>query len=208
MFLGFTSLGAAFVPGCPFRSAFSELMLFIFEKLQALSKLILGLKSRCLSSSKSSKWLRWLWIGILTIFWLASDAAVAYATLKDSTWFSLFFFSSTIPIAYVSQLEPAYKPQKYRILSLATCVFLFVTLLMFLAVWFKSYESFIPLFVSGVIVVALACVLFSKMSKSMARTGEIDAIAWLLITTPPKDPATFFKKAGRMAGSKSSCFDY
>ena len=62
MFLGFTSLGAAFVPGCPFRSAFSELMLFIFEKLQALSKWILGLKSRCLSSSKSSKWLRWLWI--------------------------------------------------------------------------------------------------------------------------------------------------
>ena len=144
MFLGFTSLGAAFVPGCPFRSAFSELMLFIFEKLQALSKWILGL-CRCLSSSKSSEWLRWLWIGILTIFWLASDAAVAYATLKDSTWFSLFFFSSTIPIAYVSQLELAYKPQKYRILNLATCVFLFVTLLMFLAVWFKSWVIYTPI---------------------------------------------------------------
>ena len=34
----------------------------------------------------------------------------------------------------------------------------------------------------------------------MADTGEIDAIAWLLITIPPQHPATFFKKAGQMTG--------
>jgi hypothetical protein len=45
-----------------------------------------------------------------------------------------------------------------------------------------------------------ACWMFSKMSKSMADTGEIDAIAWLLITAPPQHPATFFKKAGQMTG--------
>jgi len=37
----------------------------------------------------------------------------------------------------------------------------------------------------------------------MAKTGEIDAIAWLLKTTPPQYPATFFKKAGQMTGSDS-----
>ena len=37
----------------------------------------------------------------------------------------------------------------------------------------------------------------------MADTGEIDAIAWLLITTPPQYPATFFKKAGQMTGFDS-----
>jgi hypothetical protein len=42
-----------------------------------------------------------------------------------------------------------------------------------------------------------------KMSASMADTGEIDAIAWLLITTPPQYPATFFKKVGQITGFDS-----
>ena len=42
-----------------------------------------------------------------------------------------------------------------------------------------------------------------NMSKSMVDTGEIDAIAWLLTTTPPQYPATFFKKAGQMTGFDS-----
>ena len=37
----------------------------------------------------------------------------------------------------------------------------------------------------------------------MADTGEIDAIAWLLITAPPQHPATFFEKAGQMTGPNS-----
>ena len=39
-FLDFTSLGAAFVSGCPFRSPFSEsdVIRFVFENLQAISK--------------------------------------------------------------------------------------------------------------------------------------------------------------------------
>ena len=35
------------------------------------------------------------------------------------------------------------------------------------------------------------------MSKSMAKTGEIDAIAWLLRSTSSQDP-TFFKKTGQL----------
>ena len=42
----------------------------------------------------------------------------------------------------------------------------------------------------------------------MADTGEIDAIAWLLITTPPQYPAIFFKKAAQMTGLDSTGFDY
>ena len=44
------------------------------------------------------------------------------------------------------------------------------------------------------------CWMFSKMSKSMADTGEIDVIAWLLITILPRYLATFFKKVGQMTG--------
>ena len=37
----------------------------------------------------------------------------------------------------------------------------------------------------------------------MADTGEIDAIAWSLITIPPQYPATFFKKAAQMTSIDS-----
>jgi hypothetical protein len=47
-----------------------------------------------------------------------------------------------------------------------------------------------------------AC-MFVKSFKSMTDTGEIDAVAWFSITTPPENPATFFKKAGQMTGFDS-----
>ena len=34
IFLGFTSLGGAFVSGCPFRSAFSDVIRLIFETIR------------------------------------------------------------------------------------------------------------------------------------------------------------------------------
>jgi hypothetical protein len=52
--------------------------------------------------------------------------------------------------------------------------------------------------------IVFACWTVSNMSKSIAETEEIDAIAWLLITTSPQDPTTYFKKAGQMAGSDST----
>ena len=195
MFLGFTSLGGAFVSGCPFRSAFSGVIRFIFEILQALSKRI---PCGCLSS----KWFRWLWIGTLTFLWVASDAAVAYATTISGTWFSLFFIPAAIPIAYSAQQEVVHKPQKYKISHLALWVFLFVSLSMILAIYF-AYPIFILLYGLGVFGIVFACWMISKLSKSMTDTGEVDAIAWLLITTPPQYPATFFKKAGQMTGFDS-----
>ena len=71
MFFGATSLVGAFISGCPFRSVFSGVIRLIFEILQTLSKQI---------HYHSSKSLRWVRIITLTVLWIASSAAVAYAT--------------------------------------------------------------------------------------------------------------------------------
>ena len=195
-FLDFTSLGAAFVSGCPFRSPFSAFIRFVFEKLKALSQ-------RIPREYLSSERLRWLWIAL----WVASDAVVGYATTISGTWFALFFLPATVPIAYSALQEVDHKPQKYKLSLLATWVFITVSLSMILAIYFE-YPAFIPLYTIGVLGLAFACWMFSKMSKSMVETGEIDALAWLLITIPPQDPATFFKIAGQMTRAGSSGFDY
>ena len=63
LFLGFTSIGGAILPGCPFRSAFSDMIRFIFEKTPTLLKWILH-------ERLSSEWNRRLWIAILKISFL------------------------------------------------------------------------------------------------------------------------------------------
>ena len=73
---------------------------------------------------------------------------------------------------------------------------------MILAVYYY-YPIFILLYGIGVFSIVFACWFVSKMSKSMADTGEIDAIAWLLTTAPPQYPAIFFKKAAQMTGLNS-----
>ena len=62
---------------------------------------------------------------------------------------------------------------------------------------------YIPFYSIRVLGLAFACWMFSKMSKYISDTREIDDIAWLLITIPPQYPATFFKKAGQMTGANS-----
>ena len=54
----------------------------------------------------------------------------------------------------------------------------------------------IVLYFAGVLGTVFVRWMFNKMSKSIANTVKIDAITWLLTTTPPQSPATFFKKAG------------
>ena len=198
MFVVFTSIGAAFVPGCPFRSPFSGVIKvvirFISERLQTLSKRI---PCGCLSSER----LRWLWIATLIILWLAADTA-AYATYNTGRWYPLLLFLAGVPIACSTQLKAVHKPQKYKISSLATFVFLSFSVSMILAVCF-THPIFIPLYTIGSLGVISSCWLISKVSKSMAETGEIDAIAWIMTTIPPEHPATFFKKAGQMIGANS-----
>ena len=192
-FLVFTSLGAAFVPGCPFRSPFSVAIRFIFEKFQTLSKRIL---CGCIPSEK----LRWLWIAILISLWLATDAA-AYATYNTGPWFPLLLFLAGVPVAYSTQFEAVHKPQKYKISRLGALVFLSL-LSMNLASCFMN-SIFIPLYIIGSLCIISACWLISKVSKSMADTREIDAIAWLITTIPSQHPVTIFQKAGQMTGANS-----
>ena len=199
LFLVFTSFVAAFVSGCPFHSALSSFIRFIFKKLQTLSRRI---PCRCLSPKRLR--LRYLWIGTLTFLWVASVALVAFYSLVSPTYFPLLSLLAGIPIAYSTQHEAAHKPQKYRIPILATLVFVSVSLSMIFAMCFFPFENtiYIPPYIIAMLVAISACWMLSKMSKSMAGTGEIDAIAWLLTTTP-QYPATFFKKAAQMTGIDS-----
>ena len=201
MFLGFTSLGGAFVSGCPFRSVFSSVIRHIFEKLQTLSKPLRWILCGCLSSKR----LQWLWIIFFTSFWVALGPVItAYTAFSTGTWFSVIFFPAAIPIAYSAQQEAFHKPQKYKISHLALWMFLPVSLLMIFAMWSAGTDlAFILPYLAAMSGIVGACWMVIKMSKSMADTGEIDAIAWLLKTTPPQNPATMFKKAGQMTGFDS-----
>ena len=83
-------------------------------------------------------------------------------------------------------------------------MFLIVSPLLALAAYYYVYPIFIPLYVTGVLVIVFAVWMCSKLSKSLANTGEIDALAWLMTTAPSQNAATFFKKAGQMTGLDES----
>jgi len=106
-----------------------------------------------------------------------------------------FFFATAFPIALLAQRDVVHKPQKYKVSHLVFWVFLSAMLLYFVPGRFSIGPH--------VLDIALTIWMFSNMSKSMANTGEIDAITWLLKTAPPQYPAAFFKKAGQMIGLDS-----
>ena len=194
MFLGFTSLGGALVSGCPFRSSFSSIIRHIFEKARTLFKKI-GFLSMNWGIVRGAIGLLFFAFQIVLIVF-ASETA-----LTTGAWFSLVF-PFAIPIAWSAQEEAVHKPQKYRIPHLALWLSLTVSLLVIFSMCF-GIAALILLELTAVMVTLRTCLVILKMAKSMADTGEIDAIAWLLTTTPPQYPATLFKKAGQMTGSES-----
>ena len=178
MFLGFTSLGGALVSGCPFRSAFSSVIRYFFEKAQTLFKRIVFLSN-------------WDVIVLGSNFFGFQVLLLQFASqtaLTTGTWFSLVF-PFAIPIAWSVQREAVHKPQKYKISHLALSMFLPVSLLMVFAMCF-GFLTLIRLELTTTGVIFGACFVITKISKSMTDTGEIDAIAWLLTTAPPQYPAT------------------
>ena len=189
--LCFTLFGGAFVSGCPFRSSLTSFIRFTSEKPQVLIKWILR-------GRLSSEWLQKLWIGTLTLLCAASSIVIAVTT---DAWSSLYFLPAAISVSYFAQQEVVHKPQNSKISHFALWVFLPVLLLKILIEFFYSLLFIlVPLFW---LVIFSAIWMFSKMSKSMADTGEIDAIAWLLKTAPPQHPATLFRKAGQMTSFNS-----
>ena len=149
--------------------------------------------------------IRWLWIGCLAILWIGFSAVTAYATQYfTNQWIILSFVPAAITFAYAAQWEINHTTQDYRISYLMGWVALIVELLIAGGSYFCGdhliYSSFLPFIIPyglAMVVLVLFGWMSSGMSKSMAETGEIDAIAWLLRSTSSQDP-TFFKKAGQM----------
>ena len=202
LFLGFTSLGGAIFPGCPFRSTFSSVIRFTFEKPQMFLTWIL-LHGRLLSG-----WARTLWYYIL----LSLSILMLNYSLSSSIgiWLSLhFLITFGGPLEYFATWEAVHKPQKYRISQLALW-FLLSSSVGFILVFYNRRRPGGGGILITVVIVLLEMVIFespfiiyASISKSMADTGEIDAIAWLLKTAPPQNPAVFFKKVGQMTGFDS-----
>ena len=215
LFLGFTSLGGAFLPGCPFRSAFSIVIRYIFEKPYTFFKWILhGRLSLRLVES--------MWTLILALFCYAPTLAAIHMQVKvvlnavfsTGIWSSLLLLMiSSLSLASVLRGPNAvvHKPQKYKMSHLVLWIFLPSSVVMTLAMWSQRSHAkgvgdyidsplILALGIIGQSIVSLAVMMYGSISISMADTGEIDAIAWLLKTAPPQNPAVFFKKAGQMTG--------
>jgi hypothetical protein len=211
LFLGFASLGGAFFPGCPFRSAFSSVIRFIFEKPQTLLKWILHGERN-----------REVWIVTLTLLCPVPVAAIVFVisnaahTTGVGIWSSLIFLAAaSFPLAVFAKLEVVHKPQKYKIPHLALWVFLPNSVVMIIAILFDQARiggKLMWMIISGVwgLFVLSVVLVWGGMSKSMADTGEIDAISWLLKTAPPQNSAlaASFKKAAQMTGIDSIGCDY
>ena len=159
-----------------------------------------------------SKLVRGLWIAIPIM------ALTALIMTNMTSFASLIFLAMTsIPLAYFAYWHPdsevSHTPQKYKISHLALWGFLPISVVMTVPSWFAGIQPDISSevvfifttisYISGIPLMFSAMFLYSNMSKSMADTGEIDAIAWLLKTAPPSNSAEFFKKAGQMTVSKS-----
>ena len=215
LFLGLTSLAGAFLPGCPFRSAFSIVIRYIFEKPRTFFKWILH---GCLSL----RLVEFMWILTLSLFCYAptlsviqvNASVVLNAVFSTGIWSSLLILiisSYSLEIATLSPHAVAHKPQKYKMTHLVLWIFLSSSVVMTLVMWShaKWVSDYIDsplmwaLAVIGQSILSLAILMHGNITISMADTGEIDAIAWLLKTAPPQNPAAFFKKAGQMTGFRS-----
>ena len=214
MFVIFSSLGAAIISGCPFRSPFSDATRFILEKLWIIG-MLRGPTARSFRRSL-------LALGFSTLLCLGMSVPLFVSQRYGSpgTWFPSFSIALTLPVALVAQHKAVHKPQKYKISGMAALLFLVflfhsvsITMVIFVYHWQLNDSNQLRRIIGTAFICSLifififsfffGCWMIGKMSKSMADTGEIDAIAWLLLTTPPQHPATFFKKAGQMTGVDS-----
>ena len=137
-----------------------------------------------------------LWVGAITISWAATS--IVLGIFKLTPWHYLSFITFGLAIPLFAEKGVAHKPQKYKISHLALWAFLSILPFMAIPTFNLDFRVTIPVIVVEVLVLAFVIWMFINMSKSMADTGEIDAIAWLLKTAPPQNPAEFFKKAGQM----------
>ncbi|EDR00377.1 uncharacterized protein LACBIDRAFT_334197 [Laccaria bicolor S238N-H82] len=183
--LGVMSLVAAFIPTCPYDSTFSVIIKGIFDQIHKLASLVVSRLARSESSPAGLK--RWGWMtinGIIFrgILFFGSGSAIAWATItQSSAYYLLIFIPIAISFEYaMKQPKPVnHKPQKHRLPRWVLSVFIIMAPTFAIAGYFRNprrYIIFVILYVSA-----------SQMSKSLDKTTEIDAIIWLLETSPNSD---------------------
>ena len=201
---GVASLAAAFIPSCPFYSSYSTPIQLCFKIPEELLNWILTTLCKRLEIRLAPTAIRWLRIGVFTSLGFGLGAMITYATLtRSSICTPLICVPVAITFAYSMQESPGadHKPQKFRLPLLILLTFLIIAPILAAAGYFRNPQKspfFISLYSVGMLVLFAFGWMASGLSKSMEETREIDAIAWLLNSTPSHNP-TLFKKASQIA---------
>ena len=199
IFIVLTSFNAACISGCPFRSPFSDVIRSFFDKVGLL--IMREIRKRRIPPIR-------MWIECIMLLTAGLITLIKTYNVRFTS-FPIFSLVSGIPILVVAQSTVAHIPQKYKISHLAAWVCSFISLPLIIVIYLsdeviKSTAVLAALLLSGSLGIVITLWMFSKMSKSMDDTGEIDAIAWLLITTPPQHPVTYFEKVCQMTSDSST----
>jgi len=141
------------------------------------------------------------------VVWFGSGSGIAYGTLMYSGFIIvLVCIPIAITFAISMQVEPHdHKPQKYWLPHVSLWNFLVIGSILSAAGYFsnpKEKRIFIILYVLGMVILLVFGGVAIRLAKSMGKTGEIDAIAWLLRSTHDQN-LELFKKAGRIARSEN-----
>jgi hypothetical protein len=172
-----------------------------FKFPQKLSWRILNMLSKELAETKTPL----LRIAAFSFVWLVSSGAVAYAIFVVSgVLTALVCAPIAITFTYSMQEEVNHKPQKYRFPLLLILSFMTIAPILAAAGYMRNLQKtpyFAALYVLGMLsLLFLGGWMGSQLSKSMKETEKVDAIAWLLQSTPSQNLG-LFKKAGRIASS-------
>ena len=132
----------------------------------------------------------------------------------SSSYYSLVCFPIMITYAVVMKEKWGnHKPQHYRLprvvaLRLSYLAIVIVLIITVSGIFRNPQGShlLIGLYCVAAFLFILSSVIVFRTSKSMAATGEIDAISWLLKSTSSQY-SSFFKKASQIA-RKPGCSDY
>jgi len=200
--VGTVSLAAAFIPACPFHSSFSTFIQFCFELPLKLLPRTIKMGWTEVPQEKKVRYLQFT--GLLA--WIGSGIGLVYATLNNSSSVPvLFFILVAITFACWVRGEPkGHKPQKYWLPHLSLWSSFVIASIQSAAIYFdySSKKKFIVIVLYLVVMLVLLVFgsMASRLAKSMAKTGEIDAIAWLLRSTSSQS-RELFEKAGKIARS-------
>jgi hypothetical protein len=198
------SIAAAFVPSCPYRSSITDAVELLFTTFDWLLKL-----ARC--DRFSPKTFQRLQLALFGLLWIGLGVWTPIVTLRfSSSYYSLVCFPIMITYAVVMKKRWGnHKPQHYRLPRVVALSYLVIVPIITVSGIFRNPQGshlFIGLYCAAAFLFILSSVIVFRMSKSMAATGEIDAISWLLKSTSSQY-SSFFKKAGQIA-RKPGCSDY